>query len=128
MIDRINEERLFLELWRMANSSLIVSPVGCSYRIHRLCLFRGVILPEVYPRYDFKPSNSNSVFPWAPLIYQSSSSLLLLPGKLWPRVVELYRVLSMCQKKCFPFKQCPNKRLKLNWIVWNRTVWPFNCV
>ena len=26
------------------------------------------------------------------------------------------------------FKLCPNKWLMLNWIVWNRTVWSFNCV
>ena len=52
---------------------------------------------------------------------QSTPSLPLLPGPLWPGVVAPNRVLSMGQTEL-------NCVLMLNWIVWNRTVLTFNCV
>ena len=55
---------------------------------------------------------------------QSSPSLSLLPGPLWPRVVAPDKVLYMSQIELWPL----NCVLMLNWIVWNRTVWSFNCV
>ena len=51
----------------------------------------------------------------------STSSLPSLPGLLCPRVVALDRVLSMGQIEL-------NCVLMQNWIVWNRTVFTFNCV
>ena len=48
-------------------------------------------------------------------------SLPSLPGPLWIGVVAPDRVLSMGQIEL-------NCILKLNWIVWNRTVLTFNCV
>ena len=46
---------------------------------------------------------------------QSTPSLPLLPDPLWPGVVAPDRVLSMGQIEL-------NSVLKVNWIVWNRTV------
>ena len=58
----------------------------------------------------------------------SSSSLPLFPGLLWPGVGPLWsgvvtpgRVLSMGQIEL-------NYILMLNWIVWNRIVFTFNCI
>ena len=71
---------------------------------------------------------------------QSTPSLPLLPGSLWPGVVASDRVLSMGQIKLncvlmlnliwnITFFLHWNCVLMLNWIVWNRTVfWHWNCV
>ena len=50
---------------------------------------------------------------------QSTPSLPLLPGPLWPGVVALDRVLLMyiIELDCV---------LILNWIAWNRTVYMYN--
>ena len=58
---------------------------------------------------------------------QSTSSLPLFPGPLWPRVIAPDRILSMGQTE-LTFKLCVNKWLMLNWIGWNRTVWWFGLV
>ena len=52
---------------------------------------------------------------------QSTPSLPLLPGPLWPKVGAPDRVLSMGQIEL-------NCVLIQNWITWNRTVLTFNCV
>ena len=49
---------------------------------------------------------------------QSTSSLPLVPGSLWPGVVAPDRALSMGQIEL-------NCVLMLNWIVWDRTVFDF---
>ena len=54
---------------------------------------------------------------------QSTSSLPMLPGPLWPGVVAPDRVLSMSQIELFDLQTND----MLNWIK-NRTVWSFNCV
>ena len=71
------------------------------------------------PGYDTEQSNSE-----APVILelwgmQSTPLLPLLPGPHWPRVVVPERILCVGQieLKCV---------LKLDWIVWNRTVFMYN--
>ena len=52
---------------------------------------------------------------------RNTPSMPSLPGLLWPGVEAPGRILSIGQieLKCV---------LKLNWIVWNRTVLTFNCL
>ena len=91
-------------------------PVGLGYRMYWLLLCRGVSpQPNECPGYDTKQSDGEV------LEMQSTPSLPLLPGPLWPRVVAPYRVLSMGQIEL-------NCVLILNRIVWNRTVFTFNCL
>ena len=52
---------------------------------------------------------------------QSTNSLPSLPGPIWPEVIELDSVLSIGLTEL-------NYVLTLNWIVWNRFVFPFNWV
>ena len=69
------------------------------------------------PRYDSKQSEGE-----APVILElwriRTSSLLSLLGPIWSGVVAPDCILSMGQIEL-------NRVLKLNWIVWNRTVLTF---
>ena len=67
--------------------------------------------------YDIKPSDGE-----APVMLEiweiwSTLSLTLHLGPLWPKVVVPDSPIYGS-----------NKWFMLNWIIWNRTVWPFNCV
>ena len=44
----------------------------------------------------------------------------------WPKIVAHNRCPIYGSNKTF--KLWINKRIMVNWIVWNRTVWSFNCV
>ena len=52
---------------------------------------------------------------------RSSPSLPSFSGPIWPGVLASDKVLFMDQTEL-------NCVIMLNWIVWNRTVWSFNCV
>ena len=67
------------------------------------------------PGYDTKQSHGEAPVMLELWGMQSTPSLPLLPGLLWPRVVAPDRVLSMGQIEL-------NCILMLNWIVWNGTV------
>ena len=84
------------------------------------CFFREVRPPprNECPWYDTK--QSNGVVPvklWGMI---SNPSLPLFRGPLWPGVVAPDRVLSFGQIAI-------NCVLMLNWIIWNRIVFTFNC-
>ena len=89
-------------------------PVGWGCKIHQLLLCRGVKHLQGVSWYDTKQSDGE-----VPVILelwgmQSTPSLPLFPGPLWPGEVAPDRVLDMGQieLKCI---------LMLNWIIWNRT-------
>ena len=87
-------------------------PLGWGLRIHRLHLCRGVRLPNKYPGYDTKQSDSEAPVMLELWGMQSTPSLLLLPGPLWPRVVAPDKVLSnQIELNCV---------ITLDWIVWNQ--------
>ena len=91
-------------------------PVGWSCRIHRLLLCRRVRSPQWVSWYDTKQSNGEVKVMLELWRMQSTSSLPLLPGPLWPRMVAPDRALSMGYIEL-------NGILMLNWIAWIRTVW-----
>ena len=62
-------------------------PVGWGCRIHRLHLCRGVDLPNKCPVYDTKQSDGEVPVMQELSGMQSTPSLPLLPGPLWPGVV-----------------------------------------
>ena len=118
-------------LWKYKYSSsfLFFNPVGWSCTIHLLHLCRRIRspLPSKCPGYDTKQSDGE-----APVVLElweiwSTCSLSSLPGPLWPGVVVPHRVPFMDQIKLFD-KLCANKRLTLNQIVRNITVFTFNWV
>ena len=90
--------------------------LGWRCRIHQLHLCSGVGHPHnKCPGYDTKKSDCE-----VPVMLElwgmwGKSSLPLLPGPLWARVVAPDRTLSMGQIEL-------NCILILKWIVWNRTV------
>ena len=77
--------------------------------------------PNECPRYDTKQSDGE--FPVSLELWgvQSTPSLPLLPGQLWPRVVVPDWVLSIGQIEL-------NCVLMLNWIVWTRTLFEIETV
>ena len=85
-----------------------VSPVGYGCRIHRL--LRAKTPSDEYPNYDVNPSDGE-----APILeiwgMESTPSLPMFPGPLWPRVVPSDRVLSMGQ---IERTICTNKWLIIN--------------
>ena len=64
-------------------------------RIHQLHLCREVRTPNACPGYDTKQSDGVTPVMLELLGVQSTPSLLLLPGPLWPRLVAPDRVLFM---------------------------------
>ena len=66
------------------------------------------------PWYDTKQSDGKASVMLVFWGMWNTSLLLSLLAPLWPRVVALYRVLSMGQIEL-------ESVLTLNWIVWNRT-------
>ena len=78
----------------MYNSQRISSPVGWGCRIHQLQLCRGVT-PHESPGYDIKQSDGEVPLMLELWGMQSTPSLALLPGLLWPGMVALDRVQSM---------------------------------
>ena len=95
--------------------------VGWGYRIHCLHLCRGIRPHNEYPGYDTKQSDGGATVMLERWWIRSTSLLPSLPGPLWHRVVAPDRVLSMGQIEL-------NCILMPNWIVWNRTLWIFDCV
>ena len=74
----------------------IIWPVSWGCRIHRLLLCRGVRPPaNECPGCDTKQSDGEVPAVLELWGMQSTTSLPLLPGPLWPRVVAPDRVLSM---------------------------------
>ena len=57
--------------------------------------------PNKYPGYDIKQSDGEASVMLELWGVQSTLSLQLLPGPLWPEVVPLDRVLSMGQIELF---------------------------
>ena len=108
--------------WLLLEGHIYGCPVGWSCRIRRLRLFREVRpRPHDCPGYDTKQSHGE-----APVILEvwgmhSTPLLPSLPGPLWPGVVAPDKVLSMGKIEL-------NYVVMLNWIIWIRTVWHWNCV
>ena len=100
--------------WSLSDTS----PFGWGSRIHRLHLCREVSPPPANdcPGYDTKQSDGEVPMMLELCGIRSTSSLPMLPGLLWHRMVASDRALSMgyIELNCI---------LMLNWIVWNRTVW-----
>ena len=95
------------------------SRLGEGCRIHLLLLCWGVRPPpNEYPRYDTKQSDSEVPVMLELWGMQSTPSLPLLPGPLWPGVVAPGWGLAMGQKEL-------NCELMLNRIAWNGTVSTF---
>ena len=91
-------------------------PVGLGSRIHRQLFFqRGKILLNEYPGYDTKQSDDEVPVMLELWGMQSTLSLPLLPGPLWPGVVAPDRILFIGQIEL-------NCVLMLNWFAGNRTV------
>ena len=72
-------------------------PVGWGYRIHELHFCIGVRPPpkNEYPVYDTKQSDGEVPVMLGLWGMQSTPSLPLLPGPLWPGMVATDRTLSM---------------------------------
>ena len=109
--------KLVSSFWWFAKSA------GGGCRTHWLHLCRE-IRPHPHnecPGYNTKQCDGEVLVMLVLWRMQSTPSLPSLPGPLWPRVIAPARVLSIGQIefKCI---------LRLNWIVWNRTVLTFNCV
>ena len=78
------------------------NPIGLGCRIHQLHLCRGIkktFLDEC--RYDIKQFDGEALVMLELWEMQSTHSLPLLPGLLWPRVVAPDRILSMGQIEQF---------------------------
>ena len=58
----------------------------------------------------------------------STSSLPLLPGPLWPRVVAPDKGLNYGSNRTVWYSNWVQTNDMLNWTAWNRTVQLFNCV
>ena len=100
------------------------SRVGWGNRIHQLHLCRGVHANECLG-YDTKQLNGEaSIMPelWG---IQGTPSFPSTPSSFWPK---MHLIESYLWGKYLTFKPYANKRLMLNWIVRNRTVWSFRCV
>ena len=71
--------------------------------------------PNECPRYDTKQSDGKIPVMLELWEMQSTPSLPLLPGPLWPRVVVPDKILSvgLIELNCI---------LMQNWIIWNRTI------
>ena len=100
--------------------SYIIFRFGWVCRIQRLILCRGVRTPNKCPGYDTKQYDSE-----VPVMLELYGMLgappVHLPDPCWSSVVLPDRVQCMGQI-------LPNCVHMLNWIVWNRTVLPFNFV
>ena len=129
---------------------MLAQLAGC--RIHWLHLCREVRPPPPQknecPIYDTKQSDSEVLVMVELWGMQSTPSLPLLLGPLWPGVIAPDRVLSMGQIEqnvylCYWYLNCILMQnwivwngtvfdietvLTLNWIIWNRTVLTFNYV
>ena len=91
-------------------------PVGWGCKIHRLHLCTGVRSPSnECPGYDMKQSDGEGPVMLELWGMQSTPSLPLLSGPLWPGVVAPIRVPCMgwIELNCV---------IKLNWPAWYRTV------
>ena len=90
----------------------------CGYMIHQLLLCGGVRHPPPNECLVYDTKQSDGKVPVTQELWgiPSTSSLLSLPGPLWPGVVAPDRVLSMGLIDL-------NSELMRNWIVWNRTVY-----
>ena len=73
-----------------------LSPVGWGCKIHRLHLCRGIKLhPNECSAYDTKQSNGEDPVMLELWGMQSTPSLPLLPGPLWPGMIAPNRALSI---------------------------------
>ena len=94
-------------------------PVGWGCRIHQRHLRRGLRpLPNEWPEYDTKQSDSEALVMLELWGMRSTLSLPSLPGLLGPGVVAPNRALSMGQMEL-------NCALMLNWISWKRNILTF---
>ena len=104
---------------------MLAQSAGCGCRIHRLHLWRGLTTPtNKWIGYNTKlfDREAPALELW---ITWSKPSFPSLTDPLCPRVVAPDRVLSMDQIELFEiYSVC--KQITLNWIVRNRTFWPFN--
>ena len=72
--------------------SVLISPIGWGHRIYQLHFCRGVSpTSTTCPGYDIKQSNGEALA-LEILEMWTTSSLPLLPGQLWPKVVVPDRV------------------------------------
>ena len=94
----------------------LCNPVGWGCRMHRLFLYSGVRLPNVYPGYDTK--RSDGVVPlilelWVQFIAIPHRSTLTRSGSPWNGLIYGLNKTKRCTY--------------VNCIVWNKTVLTFNC-
>ena len=82
---------------------LTQSACGWGCRIHRLQMGKNPPSNKC-PRYDTKQSDGTAPVKFEVSGMQSTLSLPLLPGPLWPGVEAPERVLSMGQQNCSTFK------------------------
>ena len=108
--------------------------IGWSSRLH-LCRGMRLCLRNECPGYNSK-KKSDSVASVKLELWgmQSTPSLSLLTSPLWTGVVALDKVLSMNQIELSWYLNWVPWYLNwvqtndiLNWIVWNWSVWAFNC-
>ena len=96
------------------------SQIGRDCKIHWLHLCSEVsppLTPNEGPRYDIKASEASTLEIWG---MQSTPSLPLRPGPLWPGVVAPDRVLSMGQIEQTVYKQMTDVKLWLLYSnIWN---------
>ena len=101
-----------------------IEPVGWGCRIHRLHLCREVRLPQWVSCYDTKQSDGEGLVMlelWGML---STPSLLSLLGSLWSGVIAPDRGPIYGSNRTVWHLNCV---LRLNWVVWDRTVFTYNC-
>ena len=95
---------LFNEANKYFCQQILHSSVSCSCRIHQMHLSRGKTIPPTpnkCPGYDIKQSYDKAPVMLELWGMQGTTSLQLLPGLLWPRVVAPDRILSMSQIELF---------------------------
>ena len=108
----------YCRTWVLIHAWLSIIKLAQSAGATLTAFLQRVNTPHECLEYDSKQSDGE--VPVMLELWQmwSTSSLPLLPGPLWPRMVAPDRVLSMSQIEL-------NCVLMLNWIVWNRTVYMY---
>ena len=96
-------------------------PVGWNCRIHNCISAEEQDSPNECPGNDTKQPDSESPVMLELWRIWNTSSLPSLLGPLWPRMVapDMFLFIGQIGLNCV---------FMLNWIVWNRIVFTFNCV